>query len=164
MAAHLDGSFRRHPRLMPPRGAPAAPNPPSSFRAPHTCEELRTYIQNVRLLERVREVDWVTLQPLLDLAELGVWEWRPDVHFPLLSRLFCLSCTVFTPEGLCIYPHVLETSLIIPDAPAATTVTRHLHRQHRGAEHVRSHRTEGQGSCSDGASTPAVAAAEADDI
>lgn len=109
MDSPVDESFRRRPRLTPCRGAPAARRPPPSFRAPHTCEELRTYIQNVRLLKRVRDVDWVTLQPLLDLTEADEWQWRPDVQFPLLSRLFRLSGTVFTPEGLCVYPHVLET-------------------------------------------------------
>ena len=164
MALHLDGRFRKDPRLTPPRGVPAARNPPSSLRAPQTCEELRVYIENVRMLQRVRDVEWVTLQPLVDLAESGVWKWHLDVHYPLLSNLFRLSGTLFSPEGLLVYPHVLETGTILLDAPATARETRYLHRQGRRAQRVGSHRTEGQGSCNHGAPTPNVAAPKADDI
>jgi hypothetical protein len=70
------------------------------------------------VLERVREGEWHTLQPLLDLAKSVVWHWRLDVHFPLLSRLFRLSGTLFTPDGLCVYLHVLENvTCIAPRKP-----------------------------------------------
>lgn len=49
----------------------------------------------------------------MDLAESGVWRWRSDVHLPLLSRLYRLSGTLFTPGGVCVYPHLIETIVAI---------------------------------------------------
>lgn len=109
MDAQREGRFRKHPCLTPPQGDPASKNPLSTLRAPQTCVELKAYLQNVRALERVREAEWRTFQPLLDLANSGVWQWRSDVHFALLSWLYRLSGTVFAPDGLLVYSHVLET-------------------------------------------------------
>jgi hypothetical protein len=106
--AQGQGRYHRLPCLREPRGYCVSRNPPSMIRAPQNCEELRGYIQNVRSLERVREGEWSTLQLLLDLVEFGVWRWRPKLHSPLLSELFRLSGTIVTPEGLSVYPHVIE--------------------------------------------------------
>ena len=114
----MDGPFRRLPCLTPPPRNCASRNSPTTLRAPQNCEELRVYLENVRLLERISEEEWRNLQPLVDLAQSGVWQWRRDVQLPLLSRLFRLSGTVFTPEGLCVYPHALETVVnILPRDP-----------------------------------------------
>jgi hypothetical protein len=56
----------------------------------------------------VREEEWRTFQPLVNLAESEVWNWHPNTHDALLSQLFCLSRTVFIPSGILVYPHVSE--------------------------------------------------------
>jgi hypothetical protein len=68
----------------------------------------RSYIADVKLLERVREGKWNTFQLLIDLAESGDWRWHLELHNPLLSQLYRLSGTLFTGEGIYVYPHVVE--------------------------------------------------------
>jgi hypothetical protein len=119
MDAQGHARFRRLPRLAPARRYCAPKNPLCNFRVPQNCEELRGYIEDVRLMERVREGEWRSFQPLLDLVESGVWQWREDLHSPMLSQLFRLSGTVFSPGGIYVCPQVIENvTCIAPREPA----------------------------------------------
>jgi hypothetical protein len=70
----------------------------------------------------VREEEWRTFQPLVNLAESEVWNWHPNTHDTLLSQFFRLSGTVLTPSGILVYPHVSKNiTCIAPREPADLT-------------------------------------------
>lgn len=75
------------------------------------------YIADIKLLERVKEEEWNTFQPLVDLAKSGVWRWHPEFHDFLLFQLHRLSGTLFTPHGIYVYLHVGNIICIAPRDP-----------------------------------------------
>jgi hypothetical protein len=122
--------YRKLPCLDRPREYSTSTNPPPGVRAPCNCEELGSYIESVKLLGRVREEDWHTFCPLVDLANSRVWRWQPNLHDTLLSHFHHLSGILFAPEGICVYPHITKKSpvlLLASQQISCVTLTRSLH-------------------------------------
>jgi hypothetical protein len=122
MDARSQHRFRRLSCLRRSVEYCVATAPPPGFRTLRNNRELKRYIDSVKSLERVREEEWRTFQPLVNLAESKVWNWHPNTHDTLLFQFFRLSETVFIPSGILVYPHVFENiTCIVPREPADLT-------------------------------------------
>jgi hypothetical protein len=73
MDARSQHRFRRLPCLRRFVEYYVATAPLPEFRTPRNNRELKGYIDSVKSLERVREEEWRTFQPLVNLAESKVW-------------------------------------------------------------------------------------------
>jgi hypothetical protein len=108
MDAQRQARYRRLPRLIERRVYCTSHNPLPNARAPDNCEELETYLADIKLLGRVKDEEWHTFQPFFELVESGVWRWHRQFHNTILSQLQRLSGTLFIPGGIYVYPHLLE--------------------------------------------------------